>query len=203
MPITLKSSALTGDALRIASSALLVALKLKDRGTHDHVLRVARVSVLIGRELKLERAELLALYYGAQLHDIGKICTKDSVLKKEGELTAIERMHMRAHVIEGTAALAELEMPVHIVDIVGQHHERFDGHGYPCGLAGAGITLGARIVAVADAYDAITNNRCYRAGKGYQAAAAALTRCSGSQFDPRVVQAFFRIPEEKLPCAGN
>ena len=194
---------MNANELRAATAALLVALKLKDRGTRDHSVRVARVSVLIGRELKLERGALLALYYGAQLHDIGKICTKDSVLKKEAALTAIERMHMRAHVIEGTAALAELEMPVHIVDIVGQHHERFDGYGYPCGLAGAGITLGARVVAVADAYDAITNDRCYRAGLGYQAAAAALTRCSGSQFDPRVVQAFFRIPEEKLQCAGN
>ncbi|HYG82461.1 MAG TPA: HD-GYP domain-containing protein [Pyrinomonadaceae bacterium] len=194
---------MTGSDGRAAARALLAALKLKCEGTHDHSQRVARVSALIAGALGLSGSQTVQVSYGALLHDIGKLATREAVLKKPGAHTHIEQLHMRLHVEAGARALTELEFPAGIVAVVLEHHERWDGLGYPHGLKGPEISLGARIVAVADAYDAITSDRCYRAGKSYQAAAAAITRGSGSQFDPDVVQAFFRVREEQLMRARS
>jgi putative nucleotidyltransferase with HDIG domain len=193
---------MTPGEIKAATGALLAALKLRDKGTHDHSRRVARVSALIALALGLSERERLPIIYGALLHDIGKIATREAVLKKEGAHTPIEQMHMREHVLRGAHALSDLQFPSPIIAIVMEHHERFDGLGYPHGLKGEEISRGARIVAVADAFDAITNNRCYRAGQSYQAAAAAITRGTGTQFDPDVVQAFFKVSESKLISKG-
>jgi putative nucleotidyltransferase with HDIG domain len=187
-----------GERLEAATAALLAALKMRDEGTHDHSRRVMRVAVLIGELLGLGRQELVDLAYGALLHDIGKIGTRECVLKKAGPHTEAERRHMREHVAIGVDMLICLGMPASVTFIVGQHHERWDGMGYPFGFKGERISLGARICAVADAYDAITQTRCYRHGLSYQAAASALTRGSGSQFDADVVQAFFKVSEVQL-----
>ena len=181
-----------------AAEALMVALKMRHEETHDHSRRVMRVAVLIGEQLGLPRQEMIALAYGALLHDVGKIATRESVLKKEGVHTPAECTHMREHVVRGVDMLLALSFPQSVTLIVGQHHERWDGQGYPFNFRGDQIALGARITAVADAYDAITHDRCYRQGRSYQAAAAALTRGSGSHFDATVVQAFFRISEQQL-----
>ena len=189
---------MNADELRTATSALLAALKLRDEGTHDHSRRVARVSALLGLRLGLSREELLHLHTGAILHDIGKIQTKEAVLKKPGRHDYFECQHMKEHARAGAEMLSGLGFPSEVVSIVWEHHERCDGLGYPFMLKGSEICAGARIVAVADAFDAITNDRCYRAGRSYQAAAAAITRGVKTQFDQVVVEAFFQIPEEKL-----
>ena len=189
---------MNADQIRATARGLLAALSMRDEGTHDHSLRVARVSALLGIKLGLSRDELVMLHFGAALHDIGKIATKEAVLKKPGPHSQIESMHMREHARAGAEMLAALGFPSSIVATVWEHHERWDGLGYPHNLKGNEISQGARICAVADTFDAITSNRCYRAGRGYQAAALTITRGTGTQFDSVVVQAFFQISEETL-----
>ncbi|HEY0006199.1 MAG TPA: HD-GYP domain-containing protein [Pyrinomonadaceae bacterium] len=189
---------MTATELKSATAGLLAALGLRDKGTRDHSKRVARVSVILGQRLRLEPYLMTALSFGALLHDIGKISTKEAVLKKEGSHTPIERMHMKEHACCGAEMLEELKMPELVTACVRQHHERWDGLGYPRGLKGTEIGLLARIVAVADAYDAMTNNRCYRAGRSHEAAVAEIQRGSGSQFDSDVVRVFLLISQEQL-----
>lgn len=191
---------MTESELRATTKGLMAALRMRDQGTHDHSQRVARVSALIGMRLGLgiNAEDMLMLHHGALLHDIGKIQTKEHVLKKPDKHTHIECMHMREHAEAGAEVLADLGFPSPIVAAVLEHHERWDGLGYPHGLKGAEISPFARILAVADAFDAITNNRCYRNGRSYNAAAAEITRGLRKQFDSMVVTAFFEIPEERL-----
>jgi HD-GYP domain-containing protein (c-di-GMP phosphodiesterase class II) len=138
-----------------------------------------------------------SLEFGSLLHDIGKIGVPDAILRKPARLTEEEWKEMRLHPIHGRQILSGIEFLEGASRVVAQHHERWDGSGYPAGLKGEEIDLNARIFAVADAFDAITSDRVYRVGRTYEAALAELERCAGRQFDPRVVEAFGRVAREE------
>jgi putative nucleotidyltransferase with HDIG domain len=173
--------------------ALIAALDLRDGGTGDHSQRVTEYALAIGRELGVDTAQLNALRQGALLHDIGKIGVPDGILRKPGRLTPDEQVLMRQHPRLGYQILQGVPFLGGALNIIYYHHERYDGTGYPDGLAGEEIPLGARIFAVVDAYDAMTSHRSYRTPISYEGALMELQHCAGSQFDPGVVEAFHRI----------
>ena len=144
----------------------------------------------------MNREALKALEFGSLLHDIGKIGVPDSILRKPEKLTEEEWERMREHPLHGQQILRGIEFLQGAARVVAQHHEKWDGSGYPLGLRQEDIDLNARIFAVADAFDAITSDRVYRRGKSYEAAAKELEEWAGRQFDPKVVAAFHRVPRE-------
>lgn len=172
------------------------AIDARDEYTQGHCMRVAEYSVMIGKELGLEEEELVSLRYSAVLHDVGKIGIKDSILNSKAKLTEEEFEEMKSHVIKGTRILEQIAKtnPV-IVYGVKFHHERYDGKGYCEGLSGDDIPLFARIIAVADTFDAMTSNRPYRKKFPEQIAVSELIRCAGTQYDKKVVDAFVRCFE--------
>ncbi|HLL72202.1 MAG TPA: HD domain-containing phosphohydrolase [Pyrinomonadaceae bacterium] len=182
------------DAYRTTLKALAAALETRDTDTHGHSERVVSFSLRLGRELNLNEDQLRSLEFGALLHDIGKIGIPDLILRKPAALTDEEWTTMRQHPTLGQQILRGISFLEGAARVVGQHHEKWDGTGYPRGLRGEEIDLNARIFAVADAFDAMVSTRVYRAGKPYEAAAAELERHAGRQFDPVVVAAFLRIP---------
>jgi response regulator RpfG family c-di-GMP phosphodiesterase len=186
-----------GDAYRTTLKALVAALETRDQETHGHSERVVSFSLRLGRELGLDDARLRSLEFGSLLHDIGKIGVPDAILRKPARLTEEEWTEMRLHPVHGRQILSGIEFLEGASRVVAQHHEQWDGSGYPAGLKGEEIDLNARIFAVADAFDAITSDRVYRVGRAYEAALAELERCAGRQFDPRVVEAFGRVPAEE------
>jgi putative nucleotidyltransferase with HDIG domain len=143
-------------------------------------------------------AALDAIGQGALLHDIGKIAVPDRILRKPEKLTDEEWVTMREHPETGFRMLKTIQIPDAIALIVREHHERFDGTGYPNGLAGQTISLGARIFAVTDYYDALTSNRPYRKAQPIERVVDDIRHAAGSQFDPAVVEAFLAIPGEVL-----
>ena len=177
---------------------LLVALHAADPSTSDHLWRVAERAIALGEALGLPPDELRTLWYAGLLHDVGKLGLPDEILHKEGTLDATERALVRLHPELGAALLEDLEGLEDAATLVLHHQERFDGRrdgsypGYPAGLAGDDIPLGARILAVVDAYDAMVSDRPYRPGLTTAAAVAELRREAGRQFDPQVVAAFVR-----------
>jgi putative nucleotidyltransferase with HDIG domain len=178
-------------AYRETVSALASALETKDTGTRQHSQRVQRYATELMRGLKPELAEDASAEYGFLLHDIGKIGIPDQILRKPAKLTEAEWRLMKSHTVLGAQMLggiAFLQGPG--VGIVRSHHERWQGGGYPDNLAGEEIPLGARVFAVADALDAITSNRPYRAAQSWRAAHREILAESGKQFDPDVVDAF-------------
>jgi len=181
---------------------LMQRLRTHDAETQGHSERVARFSLLLGFELGLKPAQMKALEYGALLHDIGKIGVPDAILRKPSRLTNVEWTTMRQHPLIGLRILSGIDFLKDASLVVVQHHERWDGRGYPFGLRGIEIDRNARIFAVADAFDAMISDRAYHAGKTFAAAAEELRRCAGHQFDPEVVQAFNRIlPREWMLLA--
>jgi putative two-component system response regulator len=184
-------------AYRSTLKALAAALETRDHETHGHSERVISYSLRLGQELGLEREQLRSLEFGSLLHDIGKIGVPDSILRKPAGLTEAEWTKMRQHPLLGQQILCGIEFLEGAARVVAQHHEKWDGSGYPLGLAGEEIDLNARIFAVADAFDAITSNRVYRHGRTYELAASELDRHAGTQFDPRVVEAFHKVPREE------
>jgi len=170
--------------------ALAARLKMRDVETLEHSERVVRLSLILGRKFGLNPTELKSLEYGSLLHDIGKIGVPDSILRKPGRLTSGEWKKMREHPLLGAEMLSEFEFLRSASLVVSQHHERWDGMGYPFGRGGKQIDRNARIFAVADAFDAMTSDRVYHKGKSLDTAAAELSRCAGRQFDPEVVEAF-------------
>jgi response regulator RpfG family c-di-GMP phosphodiesterase len=182
------------ESYRMTLKALAAALETRDRETHGHSERVVSFSLRLGRELKLDEEQLRSLEFGALLHDIGKIGVPDAILHKPAQLCAEEWMNMRRHPVHGQQILQGIEFLEGAARVVGQHHEKWDGTGYPAGLRAGEIDLNARIFAVADAFDAITSDRVYRAGRPYEVAVAELEEFTGRQFDPEVVAAFRRIP---------
>jgi response regulator RpfG family c-di-GMP phosphodiesterase len=182
------------DAYRTTLKALAAALETRDTDTHGHSERVVSFSLRLGRELNLDEEGLRSLEFGALLHDIGKIGIPDMILRKPAALTDEEWATMRRHPVLGQQILRGIDFLEGAARVVGQHHEKWDGTGYPQGLRAEEIDLNARIFAVADAFDAMVSTRVYRAGKPYAAAAAELERHAGRQFDPAVVAAFLRIP---------
>jgi response regulator RpfG family c-di-GMP phosphodiesterase len=184
------------EAYRSTLKALTAALETRDSETHGHSERVVTYSLRLGREYGLNREEMKSLEFGSLLHDIGKIGVPDLILRKPGKLTDEEWVRMREHPMHGQQILRGIEFLKGPARVVGQHHEKWDGSGYPLGLHGEDIDVCARIFQVADAFDAITSDRVYRKGKSYEAAAAELEEWAGKQFDPRVVAAFHRVPKE-------
>lgn len=172
--------------------ALIMALDARDRETKGHSLRVAEYVMLMSRRLGVdeESATWTAIRRGALLHDVGKIGVPDQILHKPGPLTPEEWDKMKRHPMIGFEMLRDISFLSEAATIVRCHHERFDGKGYPRGLAGDEIPLGARIFSAADAFDAMTSDRTYRKALRPEAARDEIIRHSGTQFDPQVVQAF-------------
>jgi putative nucleotidyltransferase with HDIG domain len=181
---------------RSTLKALTAALETRDSETHGHSERVVSYSLRLGREYGLNSAEMKSLEFGSLLHDIGKIGVPDSILRKPAKLTEEEWVRMREHPLHGQQILRGIEFLQGASRVVAQHHEKWDGTGYPLGLRNEEIDICARIFAVADAFDAITSDRVYRRGKPYEAAAQELDDWAGRQFDPKVVEAFHRVPKE-------
>ena len=183
-------------AYRSTLKALTAALETRDSETHGHSERVVSYSLRLGREYGLNAEQMKALEFGSLLHDIGKIGVPDSILRKPAKLTEEEWVRMREHPMHGQQILRGIEFLQGAARVVAQHHEKWDGTGYPLGLRTEEIDINARIFAVADAFDAITSDRVYRRGKSYEAAAQELDDWAGRQFDPKVVEAFHRVPKE-------
>jgi putative nucleotidyltransferase with HDIG domain len=184
------------NAYRATLNALTAALETRDLETHGHSKRVVTFSLRLGRELGLDRDELRSLEFGAMLHDIGKIGVPDAILRKPAKLTEEEWQAMRQHPLHGQQILRGIKFLEGAARVVAQHHEKWDGSGYPLGLRGDEADLNARIFAVADAFDAMISDRVYRAGRPYEAAREELDRCAGQHFDPQIVEAFQRVPKE-------
>jgi diguanylate cyclase (GGDEF)-like protein/putative nucleotidyltransferase with HDIG domain len=168
--------------------ALALAVDAKDSGTRSHCETVAELAVEAGRALRLDDAELEALRRAALLHDVGKIGTPDAILLKPGRLDDDEFAVMKQHPGLGYRIVRSAGLPDQEATWVLHHHEHLDGSGYPHGLRGEEIPLGARIILVADAFEAMTTDRPYRAGRPAAEAIVELRRCAGRQFDPAVVE---------------
>ncbi|HZI93275.1 MAG TPA: HD domain-containing phosphohydrolase [Patescibacteria group bacterium] len=177
--------------------ALMEALDTRDTETQGHSRRVSEYTVAIARAMGVAEPELTQMRWGALLHDVGKIGVPDAILRKPGPLTPQEWIEMRKHPELGRRILSGVKFLEGAVPIVYCHQERFDGSGYPRGLKGEGIPLGARIFAVVDTLDAMTMNRPYRKAMQYEQARDEVIKFSGVQFDPRVVEAFIKIPEQE------
>jgi len=184
--------------------ALSTALDAKNSYMCGHSERVAELSLLMAQTMGLPLAEQERIHIGAHLHDIGKIGIPDAILNKPGKLTEEEFDTIRQHPEIGGTIVGKIKVFRSVSDIVRHHHERFDGKGYPDGLCGEEISLGARIVAVADSFDAMTTMRTYRSAFGVCEAIEEMERCGGSQFDPNIVEILKRLAfEKKLQSTCN
>lgn len=181
------------DSYDATLDALAAALDARDRETQGHSQRVTALTLTIAREMKVSHEQLQQIRWGALLHDVGKIGIPDHILRKPGELNDEEWVLMRRHPQIGYDILKGISFLQPALSIVLHHHERFDGKGYPQGLKGESIPLSARIFAVADTFDAMTNDRLYRRACPQAEAVTEIRNLAGQQFDPAVVQAFERV----------
>jgi putative nucleotidyltransferase with HDIG domain len=179
-------------------AALSSALDVRDTETEGHARRVVRYMELIAEGMHVPVEQHATLRRGALLHDIGKIGVPDHILRKPGPLTENEWYTMKTHPDLGAKIIANVPFLQEVAVIIRAHHERWDGNGYPEGLAGEQIPLGARIFAVADSFDAMTSDRPYRRGRDLDEALAEIERCSQTQFDPEVVKAFLAVPLNRI-----
>src|SRR5689334_23517521 len=179
----------------ITLEALGDALDLKDAETEGHSKRVTAFTIAIARAMKLPQEKVRVIARGAFLHDIGKMAIPDAILLKPGALTVEETEIMREHCFRGYQMLKKIPFLSEASEIVYSHQERLDGTGYPRGLSGQNIPLGARIFSIADTLDAITSDRPYRAAQTIQVAREEVERFSGRQFDPEVVRIFLDMPD--------
>lgn len=193
-----RRTAIASRMLHQLSESLGNAIDAKDPFTSLHSEEVAEISHAIALSMGLSTTESDLIHVAGHLHDIGKIGVPDAVLRKKGPLNDEEWQFIRRHPDMGADILRPVEAlsQMGIVDMVRHHHERFDGKGYPAGLKGEYIPLGARIIALADTLSAILQNRPYRPARGFDEAVEEIINCSGTQFDPRVVTAFLRIMEK-------
>ena len=171
-------------------AVLCAALDLRDNVTHGHAKRVSELASVVAWQMGLRKEHLRQIEKAAILHDIGKIGVADAVLSKAGPLDEIEWEEMKRHPELGYQILNGIDFLRDAAEVVYAHHERSDGTGYPRGLKGDEIPMGARIFAVVDAYDAMTSHRPYRKAQPHQKAIGEIIRNSGTQFDPEVVRAF-------------
>ena len=183
--------------------SLSKAIDLRDKDTEGHCRRVVDYSLMMGRNLKFSDEELTRLCHGALLHDIGKIGVSDSILHKPGPLTDEEWSVMRTHPELGFMMVADVKQLEKAREIILNHHERYDGKGYPNGISGSTIPLGARLFTIADSFDAMISDRPYRKGMTIAEARAEVRRCSGTQFDPLCVAAFEQITDEELEAIAQ
>lgn len=172
-------------------------LERKDPYTASHQLRVSQLAEAIAREMQFDNQTIECVRISANLHDIGKIYTPTEILSKPGKLSELEFNLIKDHARAGYELLSEIELPWPIADIIWQHHERWDGSGYPLGLKADDILIEARIIGVADVVEAITAHRPYRAALGLDSAVFEIQRHKGSHFDPVVVDACLRVLDEK------
>ena len=175
--------------------SLAAAVDVRDGYTHEHSRLVSELSAAVARSIGLATAEIGRVKIGALLHDVGKIGVPDSILAKEGGLSAEEWDCVRRHPVLGKQIMEQAPELTDVMPLVLHHQERYDGTGYPSQLRGDAIPLGARIIAAADAYHAIRSDRPYRSGRTHREATRELRRCSGSQFDPQVVDMLLTILE--------
>ncbi|MGA7859166.1 MAG: HD domain-containing phosphohydrolase [Terracidiphilus sp.] len=178
----------------VTLEALGDALDLKDSETEGHSKRVTAYTILLARNMGISPTEIKIIARGAFLHDIGKMAIPDEILRKPGKLTVEEEGIMRDHCTRGYHILRKIPFLSEAAAIVYTHQEHFDGGGYPSRLRGSEIPIGARIFAIADALDAITSDRPYRKARTFDDAREEILRCSGTQFDPGVVDVYLRIP---------
>lgn len=169
------------------------ALDLRDRRTEDHTLRVTELTVRLARSLGLNEEQIMHIRRGALLHDIGKLGIPDDILNKPAALTEAEWAIMRKHPVHAYEMLQALDFLGPALDIPRYHHEKWDGSGYPGGLAGEGIPMSARLFAVVDVYDALTSDRPYRKAWKKERALNYIHDHIGSQFDPRIATVFLQI----------
>jgi putative nucleotidyltransferase with HDIG domain len=178
----------------ITLQAFGYSLELKDAETLGHTKRVTAYAIAIASKMGIPKEEIEIIGQGAWLHDIGKMAIPDGILKKPGKLTAEEMAIMREHAYYGFDILSKIPFLAEAAEIVYSHQEWYDGSGYPRGLKGDEIPLGARIFSIADTLDAITSDRPYRPAQTYEAAQKEILRYSGTQFDPGIVQVFLEMP---------
>jgi diguanylate cyclase (GGDEF)-like protein/putative nucleotidyltransferase with HDIG domain len=172
--------------------ALALAIEAKDQNTHDHLQRVRVYAMELANELGLEQDEIEALRAAALLHDIGKLAVPEHIINKPGRLTPEEFEKMKIHPVVGAEILKRVDFPYPVVPIVRSHHEKWDGTGYPDGLKGDEIPMGARILSAVDCLDALASDRQYRRALALDEAMAEVVRQSGKQFDPQVVEVLKR-----------
>jgi len=179
--------------------ALSAALDLRDRETEGHSRRVVEYTTRLANQIGLDKETIKSIRRGALIHDIGKIGVPDAVLHKPGSLNEEETIIIKRHPQAGYNMLAGIPYLREEIQIVLGHQEKWDGTGYPSGLRGEEITLGARLFAIADTFDALTSDRPYRKGRSYDVARQLIAEESGKQFDPQAVAAFMAVPAEEWP----
>lgn len=177
-------------------STLAITLDARDHYTKKHSENVTKYSLAIAKEINLPSEKMEFIKYAGLLHDIGKIGIRDDVLLKEGKLTQEEFEQIKTHPLKGEVIVKPLAFLKDVPTLIRHHHERYDGRGYPDGLIEDNIELGARILAVADTFDAMTTDRPYRKGLSKEEALAELIRSRGAQFDPEVVDSFIKILQD-------
>lgn len=180
------------DTYLMTIEALAAAVEARDPYTHGHTQRVEEYAVLMARQLGCSDDEISAIRRASVLHDIGKIGIEDTILRKQGRLEAEEELRMQRHPTIGVDMLQGIDFLEPVLPLIRHHHERWDGNGYPSQLRGDEIPLGARILAVADALDAMTSDRPYRAARTFEYAKTEILKGSGTHFDPEVVTAFIQ-----------
>jgi len=184
------------DAFYGTVEALAEVIEMRDPYTGGHTKRVMTYSTIIGSYMGLDKEQMENLKLAAILHDIGKIGIRDDVLLKQDRLDEESINKMKMHPHYGAEILSRVKQLKEIIPCVRDHHERYDGNGYPSGIKGDDIPIIARVISVADTFDAMTTDRPYRKGLGYEDAIMEIQRCSGTQFDPAVVDAFLTAWEE-------
>lgn len=192
-------------------TSLMEVMEAKDSYTRGHTDRVRKIAAMLIRATGASEKEIKDVDYAACLHDIGKIAVPDSIISKPARLTRQEYQVIQQHPSRGEKILQHLHFLDHARMIIRSHHERYDGKGYPDGLAGEEIPLGARVLAIADAFDAMISDRSYRSALTIDQSLAELEAGAGSQFDPRLVQLFTRMvqaerdkdPSEQLILSGR
>jgi HD-GYP domain-containing protein (c-di-GMP phosphodiesterase class II) len=184
-----------------SKTVLVRALSERHPELTAHSADVSRLAELVARQLGLAEDQLESIRHAAELHDVGKVGIPDAILSKPGPLDADEWTFMRSHTIIGERIVAGAPALAHAARLVRSSHERWDGGGYPDGLQGDAIPIGARVIAVCDAFDAMRSERSYKPARSAEEALAELRRCAGAQFDPAVVEAYCQVSADELVAA--